>query len=322
MANTPLFIVGIQRSGTSLVREVLRNHPEIALTHAETNLLPALSRKISRTGPPTSEADFIQLARWIRRFPYFEHLTAKSVSFSDKEWFRTCPTLNAAGIFESMAKLDAGAAPESVRVWGDKSPSYRKHLELIAQLFPAARVLHVIRDVRDVCHSAQVAWGAHPLRTAQTWTDDITTCRAQSIALQEAHYLEVHYEDLTANPKQGFAKIYDFLELDFSEEILTLPTPVDPLGQTSEAREIVSQNHGHWKQELAARTLKQIEGIAGPVMRSVGYAPESGVSEQAPLSAARLQALRIRDGLCLLNHRRSRWGLISALQRTAHAALH
>ena len=320
MANTPLFIVGVQRSGTSLVREVLRNHPQIGLTHAETNLLPAMFRRISRVGPPTNEADFTNLARWVRRFPYFEHLSSKNISFSDERWFSTCQSLDTAGIFEAMARLDADAPPKSVRVWGDKSPSYRKNLELIAQLFPNAHVLHVIRDVRDVCHSAQNAWGAHPLRTAQTWTDDITTCRAQSAALQESQYLEIHYEALTANPEEEFAKVCSFLGLDFQAEILTLPNPVDPLGQTSEAKEIVSQNQDRWKQSFSPRTLTQIERIAAPVMHTCGYSLESDASNQGSLSAARLGALRIRDGLYLLNHRRSRWGLLKALQRTAHAA--
>ncbi len=321
MATTPLFIVGVQRSGTSLVREVLRNHPLIALTHAETNLLPALARKIARTGMPETESEFSHLAKWVRRFPYFQHLESKEASFTDGAWFEASSSLDAAGIFEAMARLDAGGVSETLRVWGDKSPAYRTDLPLLARLFPNSRVLHVIRDVRDVCLSAQMAWGAHPLRTAQTWASDIETCRADSVELGHRHYLEVQYEALLDNPKHEFSKVCDFLDLEFSADMLKLSGPVDPLGQTADAREVVAHNKGHWKEALPTDTRTQIEGIAGTVMNACGYPLEFGEPQRAPLSSAHLGALRVRDGLYLLNHRRSRWGLLSALQRTAHAAL-
>ncbi|MEE2751418.1 MAG: sulfotransferase [Myxococcota bacterium] len=319
-ARTPLFIVGIQRSGTSLVREVLRNHPLIALTHAETNLLPALARKLERTKPLHTQSDFSQISRWTRRFPYFRHLESKEIEFTNEAWFGACERLDAAGIFEAMARLDAGEVSETHRVWGDKSPAYRTELPLLARLFPGAHVLHVIRDVRDVCLSAQRAWGAHPLRTAQTWANDIEACRADSAELGDGHYLEVHYEALLHNPKHEFSTICQFLDLEFSQDMLNLSNPVDPLGQTANAQEIVTHNRDHWKEAFSSDTRAQIENIAGTAMNTCGYPLEFGEAKAAPLSPAHLGALRVRDGLYLLNHRRSRWGLLSALQRTAHAA--
>lgn len=119
----PVFIVGMPRSGTSLLEQILTSHPEV-YGGGEMMFLHAELRR--RMGP-----------RLMNDF-------ASAVSgFSDAEW---------AALGESLlAHLDQ-LAPSARRVT-DKMPSNFMMLGLLHALFPKARIIHCRRDALDTCVS-------------------------------------------------------------------------------------------------------------------------------------------------------------------------
>ncbi|MGH6884525.1 MAG: tetratricopeptide repeat-containing sulfotransferase family protein, partial [Geminicoccales bacterium] len=117
----PLFIVGMPRSGTSLVEQVLAAHPDV---HAagELELLPGLAAHLGADGRPWPQA-----AR---------KLTADALDTLAADFRRAAPF-----------------PEEGVRRATDKTPGNFLFLGLIEMLFPNARVIHCRRDPLDVCLS-------------------------------------------------------------------------------------------------------------------------------------------------------------------------
>ena len=121
----PVFIVGMPRSGTSLVEQILASHPEV---HGAGELEDINWMAISL--PQTLGSSL----------PYPECVNDLSQEVCDE----------LAGHY--LARLDA-LAPATARRVTDKMPGNYFHLGLIAMLFPGARIIHCVRDPLDTCLS-------------------------------------------------------------------------------------------------------------------------------------------------------------------------
>jgi hypothetical protein len=114
--NRPIFIVGCQRSGTTLLRLILDSHPNISCG-PETRFLADFARI---TSPPM----------WPRMQQY---------GFPKEYWHRKF-----AELFDSFQSDYARRRGKNR--WADKIPRYALYLEYLDQLFPSCQVVHVIPD--------------------------------------------------------------------------------------------------------------------------------------------------------------------------------
>ena len=85
----PLFIVGMPRSGTKLLRGLLSKHPRIRILVAETDFLPFFEEWIERHGNPVSADAFQRFARELQAGNYF-NFRRKSTPFRWQEWRAAC----------------------------------------------------------------------------------------------------------------------------------------------------------------------------------------------------------------------------------------
>jgi len=308
----PLFIVGMPRSGTKLLRDLLNRHPSIAIPDVETEFLPLLVHRLPSWGDLSRFDAFEHFCADILRAPFFEYRRAQGRAVDALAWHRACRSFDAAGVFEALVRLDTGAVHGSACVWGDKSPSYIDDIELLAALYPAARVLHIVRDVRDHCVSIHEAWGKDRLRAAQRWADNVLVARRAGLGLG-ARYMELRYEDLLRDPEAQLRKVCAFIGLDFVPRMTTLDRPSENLGRATGSTRIESGNQGRYAQQMPPALCARIEAIAGAAMREFGY--ELSQPAQAPrrLSRPRLWLGQLLDGWHLTMSRRRQSGLFGAL---------
>jgi len=163
--------------------------------------------------------------------------------------------------------------------WGDKTPEYLSEMTRLADVFPTAQFIHVIRDCRDVCISLrQVGWhGRNVTKRAAHWRDTVADGRAQGQRLGPGRYLEVRYEDLVLNTRDALTRVTDFLGESFEEGMLNFHVAageiVGPRGaviQTKVVRAPRSSDVQRWRTELSAYEVALIETVAGDVMDAVG----------------------------------------------------
>jgi hypothetical protein len=302
----PLFIIGMPRSGTKLLLGLLGRHPRIGLPRFETEFLPWLARRFGRFGDLRERRRFEEFCAAMQGQGYFRYRREHVGAVDPGQWHAACADYSAAGVFEALMRIDGDAPRGSGRIWGDKSPSYIDDLPLLKALYPAAKFVHIVRDVRDYCLSIRKAWGKDMLRAAQRWTDDVRRARADGAALG-ADYLELRYEDLLADTERELRRVCAFLGIEFQPDMLTLARPTENLGDTRGESRIVATNTNKWRR-MPPATLARVEEIAGELLRECGYDLALPPRPARRLSRLEMRLAQLRDAWNLARADHNRWG--------------
>jgi hypothetical protein len=186
----PIFVVGCQRSGTTMLRLMLDSHPRISCG-PETRFLADLERVVG--------------SDWKRLSQY---------GFTQEEWLHRIAT------FFDGIQADYARSRGKVR-WADKSPRYALSMDFIVRVFPDAQVVHVIRDGRDVAVSHRKRFGYWScVKSAAKWPRYIAAARAAGSSLGPDRYREVRYEDLVGDGEATLRSLFDFLDEPWDPTVL------------------------------------------------------------------------------------------------------
>jgi hypothetical protein len=307
----PLFVVGMPRSGTKLLRDLLNRHPDIRIPGIETEFLPYLVRNAVSFKDLSDEKNFKDFHKNITQLPYFLYCRDAGQLVSADTWHKACRKFDAAGIFEALIRLEVDALPGSNLIWGDKSPSYLTDLPLIKSVYPTARFIHIIRDARDYCLSIQQAWGKNMLRAAQRWADGVAAARGEGGALG-ADYIELHYEDLVTETETSLRRLADFVGVTFDPIMLFLDRPTENLGNTRGVVGVVADNHGKYLKAMSKDVLARVESIAGETLVACGYPLAFPDQKYARLAPWEMRAAQLSDAWNLVRYESQKRGLVGA----------
>lgn len=292
----PLFLIGMPRSGTKLLRTLLNQHPQIQLNTRETDFLPYWIRIWDDFGDLSQFRNFERFYHRAMKLSYFKTSAALGSLLSSSEWYSSCSDFSPAGVFESLMRHDVQIFGNDKIIWGDKTPSYVTQTMALKRTFPDAKFIHIIRDVRDYCASIKKAWGKNVFRASQRWSNDVTLARENG--LKHGDYLEIHYEDLLQNTRHELERACQLLNLDFKNGIDTLSRPVEKIGDARSAY-VDNTNTRKYSVSLTPREVDKIESIAGKALIAFGYAvPESIVFRE--LGRMEMAWYEICDGLQLI----------------------
>ena len=277
-------IVGVPRSGTTLLRIMLDAHSALAIP-PETGFLPRLASLGGVAGDGRAACKAITGAE---TWPDF-HLDASSFE-TEIARLVPCTPADVARAFYRMYAARFGKAR-----WGDKTPTYGPAIDQIAGLLPEAHILHIIRDGRDVMLSVRGLW-FRPGDTVEACAEDWTRrlARTREIGRQLSRYCEVRYEALVTSPKATLEAICGVLELAFEPAMLRYHERAESRLDEHEARYAADgrlliskaeRRHnqrfvtepprpdriGRWRQEATADELRRFEAVAGEWLDRLGY---------------------------------------------------
>ncbi len=278
MTPPPLFVLGVSRSGTTLLRVILDRSPGIAIPD-ESFFIPLLAR---RHRGNVNRARFVDD---LRRLPT---LRAWGLS-ADDIVPRLRPEMRAG---EAIAAVfDAYAAKEQKPRWGDKTPMYMRHLPLLERLFPTAQYVHLVRDGRDAALSflrmpegTYTRTWAHPDTPAEfacLWRSEVSEARERGKRLGPARYLEVRYEDLIAGPDDVVEGICDFAGLPYAPAMLDYAGAVDVSQKPHQQRLLqpLTPSARDWRTQMEADDVLAFESIADELLAELGYELSGPASE-------------------------------------------
>lgn len=271
----PLFIVGCKRSGTTMLRLMLNEHPDIHIPN-ESWFLPDLWEKLPSAEPLSkSQLDtaFSTItSKW--RWQFWD--------MSDDELFATLSSLNHPNLAKLIDAVYAYSAQRAgKRRWGDKTPIYVRHIDQIHRIFPSAKFIHIIRDGRDVCLSmSRLDWRHQSVwHLARYWSKEVESGIRAGRKLGSNRYYEVSYEDLVLDGEGVLRKICDFLDIDFDNAMLRFyerapdniaSWAVDTELHQKTFRKPASSDVYRWKREMSPYRRYIFESIAGSTMDRVG----------------------------------------------------
>ncbi|MBW2661221.1 MAG: sulfotransferase [Deltaproteobacteria bacterium] len=207
----PFFIFGAQRSGTTLFRLMINNHPALAIP-PESHFFLRLFKYLPLKGELSPEE--VKLAgNIIDSEPRFKTWNISEKRLKELLADLSSPTLAdiVTAVFEEQIKGSG-----KVR-WGDKTPEYIVIMQQISSLFPDAAFLCVVRDGRDVIRSLHDKnWqGWSNYQRAHYWADCVERIENFAKKLGEKRVLRVHYEDLVLNTEDTLRKVCSYLEVSY-----------------------------------------------------------------------------------------------------------
>jgi protein-tyrosine sulfotransferase len=247
-----IVIGGAARSGTTLLRTALGRHPLIASGPEATVFL----RRVSSPADLGARLgwDATVITRWQRE-------CRSQVEFIEQ--------------FQRATLARAGKP-----IWVEKTPRNVQRFGFVRRRFPHAKLVHIVRDGRDVVCSLrrepfakldEAPWNsvAAARRCAVQWR---TSVKAGLRFRGDPAYYELRYEDLVHEPEATLQALLKFLGVPWDDCVLNATTgPVADPDEATAAGAIFGSSIGRWRRDLSHADRIALRSLIGPLVVELGY---------------------------------------------------
>jgi len=274
----PFFIVGNDRSGTTMLRLIVDRGPDAAVP-PESMFLTDFATAFDAGGPRDADA-----ARRLMR-AVWEHPKVRLWDLPGQP--PEVPSgLSAQDAYRFIvaAPFEAYAAAHGKPRWGDKTPHYVHHVDHLLRVFPRARFVVLVRDGRDVALSLRrMPFGPNNAWAAAQWWARGIRAGVRAAQRHPDAVRTIHYEDLARAPREEVPRLCEFLGLGYREDMLALekadrarivrdqaswfPTLFDGINTVAV---------GRWEREMSRRDQRIFAALAGAELEQLGYPVEPG----------------------------------------------
>jgi hypothetical protein len=262
------FVVGARRSGASLVQAVFDSHPLMAVP-PECDFVVALAPDGRRPFTLRRFLDTLYADERFRRW----RLPRAEVELS----FTADPPPTYTDAVRRVYSL--WAERRGKRRYADKNPDHVLRIPALDALFPEARIIHVIRDGRDVAASClELGWANTIEQAALHWRRHVQQGRVAGRLLPSIRYHELRYEDLVTDPEPTVRRLCQAVEVDFHPAMLdhrrsaaqvARPSPYPQYNRFVDRR--LMPGLRDWRRDLPAEAVGRFELLAGSLLEELGY---------------------------------------------------
>ncbi len=273
---TPTFVVGAERSGSTLLRLMLDQHSKLSFSHQMEFL-------VDYTPPGRPHPNVLDL---------LARLAGDAVFRRSKLDVGAYPFGNARELIESLLyQRGQGCAAVGGTV--------HRHFARLLDHWPHARFIHLVRDPRAVAPSAvRMGWDGTPYAAADRWLKSEEEWDALAERLDDDAWTEVRFEDLATRSQEALTGLCSFMGVAYEPGMLAFHehstySKVDP-----KIASAWRKNPPVWARDVEMR--------AADMMAKRGYAPEAeDVPEVGSLEEA---ALSMRERVMRTKLRQERMG--------------
>lgn len=297
-----VFIVGLSRSGTTLMRYILDRHPEIAIcpeNHFMGHLAPfeGVRHKLRRFGDLGRDENvhravsFLydgglerssrwrspsRLWTWLARRVPREEFTDRILQSDRSE----------RAVFSAV--MDAYADRQGKRIRGEKTPAHLRYVATLMEWYPSGRVVHMMRDPRAIFSSEVRRRRSDPgglpyrllrhlgplftafvlVETTLTWAEGARRWRRYRRTFADRYRL-VRFEQLVRHPEQEIEAICRFLGVDYHRALLD--QEVVSLGARLGQQGIDAGAADRWRSGFPAWANRWFWAILGRDLAALGY---------------------------------------------------
>lgn len=284
---TPIFIIGNNRSGTSLLRLMLTSHEQIIIP-PESHFMLWNYNKYHLWKPGDGHDLFLSDLFASTKFETWGLNRNELESFL---YFRQ--PLSYSELIADVYIYYGLKQNKRATLWGDKNSLWVEKLPILHLLFDKAKFIHIVRDGRDVATSyininhyngAKDKYfpklPANIERIAELWKNNINSISSFFSSLPSQSYTEIRYEDLICDNEKTIDKLLKFLNLPASQSVFLYYEvnkvknyePENFLAWKEKLNSPLDKsNIGKYKYELKPFEIKKFEDIASEVLEKYGY---------------------------------------------------
>jgi sulfotransferase family protein len=300
--DSPIFVVGPSRSGTTLVRRILNAHPTVSIA-PETHYFDDLrSRLGARARAPLADADVRVVERYFLALgdgAYGQETDPDRSTIDAGELRREALSLGgtADSYFEAFCRIRMRALGRSR--WGEKTPRHVFRIADMLDLWPAAKVICLVRDPRAVVASyrdwkrgkpdsttgdrRRITRSYHPVLSALLVKGALGASQEALRRYGPERILLLRYEELLTEPERSVGALADWVGLGYLPAMLDVPDMYGSYGDVT--RGISQAPLERWRSKLSPTEISVIQTCCRGTMDQLGYARER--VSPAPLELVR-----------------------------------
>jgi hypothetical protein len=312
MTLTPLFLLGIARSGTTLIQSLLDGHPHLLVdvydsrfnhwykkyyrwTDALRSWTESREQRLAFAERMMVEHIFNEPSQYYRDF--LSHISIPEIKELFRRFVRASqarPSDYLEAYFHALG-LASKRMNEKTLYWVDKTLSYEYLFYRYHQWWPNARFIYMVRDPRDVYTS----YKKRDLKNnravtsidslALTWGNSALTLLECQSSLPDSNRLILRYEDLVRDTEGTMRSVAQFLGIEFVPSMLqpTKGLGAVPWGGNAESGRkqfgVYQDAANKWHGVLTPQEIAQIEGLLHREMQALGYELSAPVRTDAVL---------------------------------------
>jgi hypothetical protein len=298
-----IFIVGVPRSGTTMMRFLLETSPRVAICRENHYMGHYYRRRgardfFRRAGDLSNDAavrrvvqmlysgEYARHSRWRDVSPFWQWLD-ENVTAAELEERLLAAERSERGLYRALMRVYADKTGKAII--GEKTPVHLFHVETLLDWFPGARVIHMLRDPRAIYVSDQHrrrSRGRRPYNwvakvpfllesyllvvTITAWRRAMRRHRELARRYPES-YMLVRFEDVLKAPDETLPRLSAFLGIDITPGARTVRVPARH-GMREQSEGLEPEAADRWRDRIHPLARRIIEAfLAGPMRRN-GYA--------------------------------------------------
>jgi sulfotransferase family protein len=272
-----IFMIGIQRSGSNLLRLMLNELPEIAAPHPP-HILQRMMPLVPYYGDLSKTGPFSLLVDDVCRLVELNPVPWEGVTLDRKDVAARCKKRSLVAVFGAV--YDVMAEAWGAKTWCCKSLANIYYLPEIEDYFVDAKYIYLYRDGRDVAvsFSKAVVGEKHFYHIAKEWNE------AQQLALRfrkkipKERFFNLSYEELTTETERAIQALCAFLNVGYKTSMLDFHKSAEAKRAASASNlwenvtsPLIKNNSRKFLKEARESDIRIFESIAGESMDSLGY---------------------------------------------------
>jgi hypothetical protein len=238
----PIFLVGAERSGTTLLRLMLDNHPELAWCYEfeyAVDLIP----------DDDQWSELETYYQWLET-----HRTFQATSFTIDS------TLDYPSLVNSFLQQKCHQAQKLI-----VGATVHRHFDKLLRIWPDARFIHIVRDGRDVARSCiSMGWAGNVWIGIERWIEAETLWTELEKQLPSNRRINLTYEELIVDPVKTLKHICDFIGIEYDQAMLNYP-------QTTTYSFPDASLIGQWERKMSKHEIQLVESRIANLLVSRGY---------------------------------------------------
>jgi hypothetical protein len=245
LTESPIFVLGAPRSGTSMMQWALRQHPELWGGQESDFLVPLIEhlRSVHELGSRRGKL------HWI---------SGQKVNFDE--------FLAYAGVGMNALYTNRSGGLR----WVEQTPQYTLHMDDILLLFPGAVFIMMLRDGRDVVASLRhFVNPVEHVEASNLWATFVSAGLDFAAGPKAERVHLVSYQDVVESTEAALAKVYAFLDLPESLESVAWITERSPIN-TSFPDAAPGSSIARWRTWTATQR-REFHEAAGEVLIRAGF---------------------------------------------------